>query len=329
MKSYLKNIKRFLLFSGTVVVMVLLANCGFDGLSIVVPKTGNPNAISTFSLNSSIAPRIVGGASYTTKLVVGFLAPRSWNAGQNTTMKLTSPKGGAGVMALIPSSEVEPVYKTGWSNAAKLKFKIGPNLFDNLEWVVFRSVESYSVINNEDIKFNVEVKSLIGPQNVLVKLGFFIATSKESLTADNDYVKTAYSDVFSVPGGQGDLVDFVNPQLGKIEPVQSLDNDIITFTFDAGVIQTGLSNTDGVYLCAKAFTNTGDSISVCEQTDKTKLASIGGKRYLLDLWPRGFFNVADGQTITRLEYYFADASGNVKVGYGNTSDPFRFTFKCE
>ena len=327
MKSYLKNIKVFLLLSGMVVLMLLIANCAFNGLTVTVAPTGNPNEVSSFTLNSSISPRISPGP-YTTKLIVGILAPKFWKLGQNSTLELKSAKG-ISALTLIPSSETEPVYKMSWSDAAKVKFKIGPNLLDDLEWVVFRSVQTYSVANNEDIPFNIEVKSKIGPQNVLVKLGFFIATSKESLTADNDYVKTAYSGVFSVSGGEGDLVDFVNPQLGSVDPVHSQDNDIVTLKFDAGVIITDLSNTEGIYLCAKAFTNTGDSILVCSPNDKTKLSAIGGKKFRIDLWPRGFFNVKDEQKLTRLEYYYTDVSGNIKVGYANTSEPFRFTFKCD
>lgn len=328
MKSYLKNIKVFLLFSGMIVLILLIANCGLNSLTVDVPATGNPNEMATFKLNSGIQPRVTGGGAYTTKLIVGFLAPKFWKSGQNTKLELTSPKG-VSAFTLIPAAETEPVYKMSWPDAAKLKFGIGPNLMDDLEWVVFRSDQTYSVVNNEDIPFNVVINSKIGPQNVLVKLGFFIATSKESLTNDNDYVKTSYSGVFSVSGGEGDLTDFVNPQLGSVNPVHSEDNDIVTLQFDAGVIDTDLGNSEGIYLCVKAFTTTGDSISICNQNDQTKLSAIGGKKFRIDLWPRGFFDISDEQKLTRLEYYYTDVSGNARVGYANTEEPFRFTFKCE
>jgi hypothetical protein len=135
--------------------------------------------------------------------------------------------------------------------------------------------------------------------------------------------------MFEVQNGIGDLVDFVNPQLGKVDPVKSLDNDIVTFTFDSGVTTTGLSNTDDIYLCAKATLDDGTILNVCEQTAKTKLTPIGGKKYRIDFWPRGFFNVVKGRTITKLEYFYKDATGSVQVGYGNTADPFKYTFSCD
>lgn len=333
MKKLLKkiNIKYCLLFLG-LVAAVFLAKCGLNALTVDVPASANANEEATFVLHCSTMSRIDNSApdpTYTTKLLVGFMIPKSWHASENTTVKLTSPKGNE-TLVLIPASETEPASHLPWTEAAKQRFGIGPNLLNDLEWVVYRTVKTYTFINNEDINFDVTITSKVGPKNELVKLGFFVGSSKEGLRPeDTDYTKFAFSDAFSVTNGEGDLVDFVNPQLGKVDPVHSLDNDIITLTFDAGVVETGLSNTDGIYLCAKAFMDNGETLDVCEQTDKTKVSPLGGKKYRIDLWPRGFFNVPEGRTLTRLEYYYTDATGNTKIGYGNTADPFRYTFNCE
>jgi hypothetical protein len=332
MKRLLKiNFKRIFIFLGLVVV-IFLAECGLKALTVDVPKSGNANEISTFVLHCGAEPRIntsVPPANYTTRLIIGMLVPKDWHAAENTVVTFTSPKGN-GTMSVIPAAEKESVSGLSWSDAAKKRFGIGPNLLDDMEWIVYRSVATYTFVNNEDIDFDVTVKSKLGPQNMLVKLGFFCGSSKEGLRPDDtDYTKLAYSNAFSVVNGTGDIVDFVNPQLGKVDPLKSLDNDLITLTFDAGVLETNLSNTDDIYLCVKTFTSTGESIDVCEQTAKTKLTSIGGKKYRIDLWPRGFFNVPKGKTLTRLEYYYTNANGSVKIGYGNTADPFKYTFNCQ
>ena len=332
MKKLIKNLPYLYLALG-IAVVIFLARCGLTAFNIVMPSSGNANETVRFTLEGGTESRIDNNQpdpTYSTRLLIGIMVPRSWNARQNAVVSFTSPKGNE-TMTLIPDSEIEPVSGLNWHNAAKRRFGIGPNLVDDFEWLVYRSNRVYTFVNNEDIKFDVDIDCKLGPENMLVKLGFFIGSSRENLRPeDTDYTKFAFTDAFEVKNGEGDLIDFINPQLSKIEPVKSLDNDIVTFTFDAGVTEIGLSNTDNLYLCAKAFDQNDALVGeVCEQTAKTKLSAIGGKRYRIDLWPRGFFNAPSGSTISRIEYYYTDASGNTKVGYGNTADPFKFTFNCE
>ena len=325
------NIKYLYIFFGLVTV-VFLVECGFTALTADVPDSANAGSVATFTLNTGVEPRVVG-APYVSKLLVGVMVPRNWKGKDNTTLSLSSPKGN-GVLLPIPDSEIDPTTGLNWSASIKKRFGIGPNLIDDFEWIIFRSVNNYSFNNNEDFKFDVTVKSKVGNENILVKLGFYIGSSAENLRQGdqyyNDYNKVTFSNTFEVKNGQGDLIDFVNPQLSKIEPVKSLDNDIVTFYFDAGVTPTDLSNTDDIYLCAKAFDQNNQEIAICEQTAKTKLTATGGKKYRIDLWPRGFFNALPLQVIKRIEYYYTDVTGTKKVGYANNvATPFKYTFTCQ
>ena len=329
MKKKFKNIQYLYLVLGLAVV-VFLAQCGLKALTVEVPESGNANEVSTFLMKCGAEPRIQEPGTYSTQLLAGIMVPKSWNARQNAVVSFTSPKGN-GVMRMIPDSEVEPVSGLSWHQAAKKMFGIGPNLVDDFEWIIYRSTQVYTFRNNEDIDFEVKVECKLGPDNMLVKLGFYVGSSVENLRPEDvDYKKFAFSDAFEVKNGEGDLLDFVNPQLSKIEPVKSQDNDIVTFTFDVGVVNTVLSNTNDIYVCAKGYDANGQVVAeVCEQTAKTKLKALGGKRFRLDIWPRGFFNLTPQTSLSRVEYYYTDAGGVNKVGYGNTEDPFRFTFKCE
>jgi len=332
MKKLIKKIPYLYLILG-IAVVIFLTQCGLNAFTIEMPASGNANQVTTFILHGSTQSNINNNdpdPTYSTRLLVGIMVPRSWNARQNAVLSFVSPKGNE-TMTLIPDSEIEPVSGQNWHNAAKKRFGIGPNLFDDFEWLVYRSNRVYTFINGDNINIDVKIECKLGPENMIAKLGFFMGSSKENLRPeDTDYTKFAFSNQFEVKNGTGDLIDFVNPQLSKIEPVKSLDNDIVTFTFDAGVTNTLLSNTDDLYLCAKAFNQANVVIGeTCERTAKTKLTALGGKRYRLDVWPRGFFNIADGATVSRIEYHYTDATGTIKVGYGNTADPFKFSFVCQ
>lgn len=329
MKKRFKVLK-FLKFVLALAVVVFLAHCGLTQLTVTVPPTANANEVVVFEMHSGAEPRIVEPGTYTTQLLAGIMVPKGWNARQNAVVSFTSPKG-SGVMRIIPDSEVEPRSGLSWHQAAKNMFGIGPNLVDDFEWIIYRSTQAYTFVNNEDISFDVKVEAKMGPENMLVKLGFYVGSFIESLRPeDTDYKKFTFSEEFEVVNGEGDLIDFVNPQLSKIEPVKSSDNDIVTFTFDAGVTNTLLENTDDVYLCAKGYDAEGKMVAeVCEQTEKTKLKPTGGKKFQLDTWPRALFELPGGVSLSRIEYYYTDATGTNRVGYGNTSDPFPFTFECD
>src|SRR5690606_38925170 len=329
----MKKIKRYAIYAFCAIglfVTVFLVQCGLKAISVTVPASAAVNERVTFTMHCGAEPRIQGGGSYTTQLVAGIMVPKGWNARKNLTMSFTSPKGN-GTMRIIPDSELEPVSGLSWHQAARKMFGIGPNLVDDMEWIVFRSTQAYSFVNNEDIDFTVKAECNVGAENMLVSLGFYIGSSIENLRPeDTDYKKFTFSAPFEVTGGEGDLIDFINPQLGTVQPVKSLDNDISTLTFDGGVAHTVLDGAEAVYLQVKAIDESGKVIAeVSKPAAETALKDIGGKKYLLDIWPRGFFKLDKDLHIARLEYFYTDATGSKRVGYGNTDQPFKYTFRCE
>jgi hypothetical protein len=203
----------------------------------------------------------------------------------------------------------------------------GGNLLPDYEWVAFYSNASYSVDANATIHATVSIKIKTSPDNLLFKLGYCVANSTDGLSSSDRYA-SATSGCFQV-NGTGDLIDFCNPQISTVDPRTSLDNDIITLTFDGGVQSTDLDNASQVYLCIAGITDAGDSLSVCTQTDATKMTSLGLNKWQKDIWPRKLFNLTDKQHLTGLRYWFTDATGSKKVGYAGGSSPFLYTFKCQ
>lgn len=333
MKRLSKKLIYLYLFVGLGMTLFLV-HCGLTALTVTVPEQAKANEVATFYMHSGAQPQIEEPNTYTTQLVAGIMVPKSWNARKNAVLTYTSTKGN-GTLRMIPDAETEPESGLNWHAAAKKMFGIGPNLIDDFEWIVYRSTQSFTFYNNEheqaDLSFDVKVQCTVGPENMIASLGFYVGSSIENLRAsDTDYKKFTFSNPLEVIDGEGDLIDFVNPQLGTVQPVKSLDNDIVTLTFDAGVTNTDLDGVDEVYLSAKAFDAGGEQIAeVSTRDEKSKLTSIGGKKFRIDLWPRGYFDVSQVAQIARLEYYYTDVTGAKKIGYGNTEEPFKYTFRCE
>ena len=321
------------------VMGIVITCCSIQNFSVVQPDTAVVGSNVDFKVHFKFSNIF---ASRTENFVFGFLVPKGWDAAHNTKIKYSS-SAGDGNLVLMPSTTLEPQGNgLNWSAAMKKKFGIGGNLIDDMEWVVYQSDVGFPLSNGEAITADLTISVKVGADgnNTLCKLGYVIAESYDGLHDPDgfldggekyEYYAETVTSCFQLTGGPGDVVDFCNPQLSSYDPPKTLDNDFFTITYDGNVATTPLNNAAAVYLCATGNTSDGKSITVCEQTAKTKLTqtAAGSNRYKITLWPHQFFGLSDTQTLTNMTYYITDASGSTKVGYGNTTAPFVYTFKCK
>jgi hypothetical protein len=313
------------LFAG----LLLIAGCIFlEGVD--QPTSAKAGEDMTITMRTRID--VADGGRSNVRLIIGFLAPRSWTAATNSTITFTSTSYGSGKMVPVPSTVIVGS-GLNWPAALKNRFGMGGNyMSDDLEWVVFWTEQAYNVPNGVKQNIDVKIATKAGPENTQFKTGYFLGTSSEGLSdvfGSNNVYKCQFKDCFQVTDGQGDLIDFCNPQIAAVVPGNATDNDFLTVSFDPDVVPTALNAVSNIYICAKGYTSSGQILEACVQTDASKLAPFTGRKSAITIWPRSLFNVEDGQTLTKMEYFFTDASGSVKVGYGNTASPFVYTFKCQ
>lgn len=312
---------------GAAAIILVIAACSTSIESIVQPSSVNGGDMLTVTLNCKIEPN----ASQTSNFMVAVLVPKVWKAAQNTTITFTSEiSSGDQPMSVIPAGTPAPNGGgLDWPTLLAQRMGNGGNLLPDYEWVAFYSNASYTVSNGVNIKPIVTIKIRTSPDNLMFKLGYVVANSTDGLGNGSDKYGSYFSNNCFTVNGTGDLIDFCNPQISSVDPRTSTDNDIVTLSFDGGVVSTGLDNASAVYLCISGITTAGDSLTVCEQTDRTKMRSLGLNKWQTDIWPRKLFNLTPTQHLTRLRYVFTDASGNNKVGYGGGPDQFIYTFNCQ
>jgi hypothetical protein len=306
-------------------LILIVVSCSISIDSVVQPASVNGGDILPVTLNVTIT----ANSSQTSNFMVAVLVPKVWKVAQNATITFTSDiTSGDQPMTLIPAGTPAPQGGgLDWPTLLVTKIGKGGNLLPDYEWVAFYSNTAYTIGSNATVHATVSIHIKTSPDNLFFKLGYCVANSSDGLSSPDRY-GSYFTSCFQV-NGTGDLIDFCNPQLSNVDPRTSLDNDIITLNFDGGVTSTALDNATSVYLCISGITASGDSLSVCEQTVRTKMNPLGLNRWQKDIWPRKLFNLSDNQRLTGLRYYFTDASGNNKVGYGGGSSPFVYTFKCE
>lgn len=322
--NFFKKYKKHWWKIAAAIVVIAVASCSTTIDSIDQPASINGGETLPVTLNV----KIVADVAQTSKLMVGMLVPKVWKVSGNTSITFTSDiTTGPQKMTLIPAGEAAPQGNgLDWPTLLATRIGNGGNLLNEYEWVAFYSDQAYS-IGGSTINVHVNIQTKVSNDNLSFKLGYVVANSSDGLSSTDRY-GTYFPGCFQVIG-TGDLIDFCNPQLSTVEPRAAYDNDIITVNFDGGVVPTGLDNASQIYLCATGTLTDGTVITKCIQNTGSALTQTGVGKWRIDIWPRQFFALTDAQHLSKMEYFFTDASGNIKIGYGGGEDAFKFTFNCQ
>ena len=276
-------------------------------------------------------------------LVIAMLAPRDWNIAKNCVLTFRGTEvvdwDEINTMSVIPST-ASPKNMPGytWPEALMERFGLGPNRYNDMEWVAWQADKALPVFNGTHAKYEVTIKCKVSQQNLRANIGFFVNNIGDGLTTDDKYFKYAFSDSqFEVYGGIGETIDFGKVRFNTTEPTRAIQDDIITYTFSGDAYSNDLIKEPEIFFQAKAFTAEGNEY----QADKLKMerANTFTHNYSCTIWPAGFFNIPDGETITKIEYIFTNADGSVvvnkslddKMGGGTPESddiPFTYTLLC-
>jgi hypothetical protein len=305
-------------FTGLLLALVMVASCVYLDDVLYDKHTFTAGEEATFTVNMHIE----AAEGTNAKLIFSFLVPKAWNAAANTTVTYTDTyyKDVVQTMSLIPA-ETAPKSKSGmtWAAALKKEFGVGPNLLDEMEWVTYQSDKTYTVSNGDKQKAVITVVTKVGPDRMLVKLGFFVNYSEDGLGDDDKRYNVKYTEDCITVNGEGELIDFCNPHLNLVVPLKATKNDILTIKFQGNARPNNLA-TDEIYLVAKAETGSGQEYEINEKSAKTRMAHEIGNTYSLTCWAADYFGIPEDEEITRIMYYFSSADGNLKATLQDEDD---------
>lgn len=283
------------------------------------------------------------------KLIVGMLAPRDWNIAKNCTM---SAQASAGLdpeviheMKVIPNS-TQPRNMPGrtWPEALMERFGLGPNRYNDMEWVAWEAVEAVPITNGDKFVYDVTIKCKTGASNRKTCLGFVINHNDDGLSQDDKHFKYAFSDLFTVHGGEGEEIDYTKVRFNSVIPSRALQNDLVTFTFNGDAFDNGLieSNQD-IYFRGTAVTQEGNRYN--GEPKLMPRENTFTHIYNCTLWPMKYFRdvLPEGETLIAIEYEYTNADGSIKlnkleeeiISGGTPSDElqenprYRFNFRCD
>ena len=276
-------------------------------------------------------------------LVIAMLAPRVWNIAKNCVLTYRGTEvvdwEDIHPMSVIPSN-TSPNNMSGytWPAALMERFGLGPNRYNDMEWVAWQGDELIPIYNGTHATYEVTVKCKVGQQNLRANLGFVVNNLGDGMSSDEKYIKYAFSEhQFEVYGGIGETIDFGKLRFNSVEPARAIQDDIITYTFVGDAYENDLIKEPEIFFRGKAYTAEGGVY----EAEKLKMerANTFTHSYSCTIWPAGFFNIPDGETITKIEYSFTNAAEDVVVNKslddlmgGETPEsddtPFTYTLVC-
>jgi hypothetical protein len=314
-----------------VIIAALVMTC-MSITAVIRDDSVKAGEVTVFQVKVEIRPN---GSATGTRLIMGFLAPKSWNAAANTTVTYTSGtyENGVQTMSIVPAGTVPKDFPDqAWPAAIRNKYSYGENVLDDMEWIVYWSDKTYDIQQGVDIDAYVSIAAKAGPQNLSFKPTFFVDDTEDGLH-DNTRYGVFKTDCFVVTDGEGDLIDFCELHFNAAQPLTATKDDFITLDFQGDVGPNNLIQADAIYLCATAYTDKGSVLTVCGAEDKNRMKKQFqfGNAYTITLWPGGYFNVPADESIEKIEYYFSNTDGSVvmKDGPTNTETPFVYNMKCQ
>ena len=306
----------------------------------------------TFTLDGKIQCRTTDNDGCTTKFVFAMLVPKDWDLAHQgvVTYKcdLSDDRSEQLPMSVIPESQL-PKNGEGrtWTQCLLSEYGVGPNVLDDMEWVVFQTNKTWNIRNNQDPTYQIQVRTRVGKRNLKCKLGFFVNHTDDGFSNGTEHKKVIFAnECFEVLGGKGMTIDFCNRHFNRVSPLTALQDDYITISYladvDLSLTSNPLAQTDEVYLQGKAVTVDGREYQAPAIGPQTQMhrQNTQNRTFNLTIWPSGFFNVPTDELIDHIDYYFVNADGTrfvnqstddlVQLGSADSdNEPFNLKLECE
>lgn len=324
MKRYVRYAAVFFIAAAAV------AGC-MEFLSVQHPETAPVN--STFEAEFEVSIEVDADLGDTRgSVLVGVLAPVSWNPSENITVTYSSPDmpGGAVTdqpMRLATSEDLNADKKT-WTTVMTEKLGTQGN-YEPVQWVAFLSVNEHLWNPNDKFTGTVKVSVKTGAENLKTNLAYFIGNPQDGVNDDSQYYLLYRQDSFETTGGSNATVDYTMPKMCYIYPDAFTWEDIVAVSFDPTIQVDGedspLLGTDEIYVMARAVYDSGTKEATVEEIGSKTLMTRSDNVFRLYIYPHEFFGIPSDKVIENVSFYFVNGDKSIEVKNPSTGEPFEMS----
>lgn len=315
--------KRYYRYSAYALLTLLAAAC-MELVSMTQPDSAPINTGVDAQINIKV--KLDDGPR--TTLIVGMLAPVSWNVGQNAvvTYSSTDMPGGAITnqpMRLAVGADAAPDGKP-WAQSMNDQIGYRGN-YEPVEWVAFIAQQTHTWNKNDEFTGTVDVHFTTGGENLKTNLVYFIGNAKDGVNSDPQYYLLAEK-VITTTGGEGPTIDYTLPKMCTMTPEAFTWEDIICFNYNATIQVDGddspLKGAEEVYFMGRATYDGGQEVVIDQISKKTRMNSVEKDKWFLHMYPHEFFGIPAGKKIEKISFYMVNADKSIVVKIPGSDEEF-------
>lgn len=341
MKKKSNLLKKITAFAVVLPIIFFLVTACFKITGVTQPSSIKAGDTMTVTLDVAFDSEN-NDANYKV-LLFGMLVPKSWDAGNNATVRYDSDHNanpeqtGSGPM-VFDEGDLSfwksksrgadgEISGNTWAKDMEEILGTGEN-YGEMEWVAFYS-ENFIDGSQAAFEGTVTIEIKVGDQHSGTQLGYFIGSVGEGLKfeeggstpeAASRHYDVEFTDCLTITDAVATATDLCGPPptfTATIFPDNYLFDDIISIRFDAKEgfegSNTALFNVGEVFACATAVLSDGSNIVKCVNNESSKMTLIADNLWELTIWPLSYFEIPDGNLMTEIQLNFQNTDGTIVV----------------
>lgn len=301
-----------------IIVLAAIVVACMEIIKFTHPDSAEVNTVVDASMEIKID--VNADIDQRTTLLVGILAPASWNLSENATITYSSPNmPGEGAVSNLKMRLATPSdLSEGKEWKVLMTEKLGNrNNYEPVEWIAFIAEKDHLWKGGDKFEGTINFKLKTGSENIRTNLSYFIGNTQDGVHDDNQYY-LLQNKLFETTGGDNPLIDYTMPKIAYMTPQKFTWEDIVRFNFDATVkvddIDSPLKDASEVYFMARATYNNGASTVVVDEiSTKTHMQSEGENKWFLYMYPHEYFAIPAETKIEKIEFYLVNKDKSIEV----------------
>jgi hypothetical protein len=204
MKKILLKLRKQRIVKVLLILTFLIFTMCVTITNITQPTTAGINQQIDITVDLTLDPEVVDDEF----LILGFLAPMSWNV-EGTGVAIYTSSLGNGTMSLAPIDELAPnsAGDLTWANEMEAELGIGANSGD-VKWVVYKSdLELVVTDDSVDVTGQIQFSVSVGSDNVITQLGYAVTLSNYGVKVSNAYHDVSFTACMEITGGPNAAID--------------------------------------------------------------------------------------------------------------------------
>lgn len=257
------------------------------------------------------------------RLIFAFLVPRKLETVHKARISYSSTIGNGAMDKMEDTHELIRKGKS-WPYYLKNKYGNGNNISNEMVWVVYQTVEKYSVSEgDEDILGTIFLSYNVGTENLSFKSSYLIANDVDGFSANNTVYHSSTVTVRNRKGRTHNH-NYYTPKLLEISPAGFGGPRDILIKLDLNAEANKLMRSNIIFLRSTGYTKSNKTIKKSKRDASTKMIPLGNNCWRIVIDPAKHLKCKNGE-LGRMVFSFVNGQNQI-LSQNLLNRPFVYKF---